>query len=57
MINRIKCLVKGHRFLMNYQPHYGMYCPTITDRCHCCSKKRGNTKLLFTLHHSLNLNN
>lgn len=41
MINKIKCLLTGHKFLMSYYPAYAAYYPRIEDKCACCDKKRG----------------
>lgn len=40
-MNRIKCLFKGHRFIMNYYINYKRYYPRNNDRCECCNKLRG----------------
>jgi hypothetical protein len=41
MLNKLKCLLKGHRFLMDYYPAYACYYPRDNDRCVCCNKVRG----------------
>lgn len=41
MLKRIKCLLKGHRFLMDYYPAYASYYPRTNDRCEYCNKCRG----------------
>lgn len=40
MINKIKCLFKGHKFLMNFYPNRGCYYPSNNDYCKQCNKKR-----------------
>lgn len=42
MIGKIKCLVKGHKFLKHYNQMYGYYRNSINDRCICCKRKRMN---------------
>lgn len=42
MLKRIKCLLKGHRYLMKYQPIYRKYHIATTDQCVCCKRIRGN---------------
>ena len=41
MINKIKCLLTGHKFLMSYYPAYSAYYPRVEDKCACCDKSRG----------------
>jgi len=42
MIKRIKCLIKGHKFLMNYNEQKKYYHPSRHDKCSNCNKKRNN---------------
>ena len=41
MIKRIKCLFKGHQFMMQYNFNKLIYSPSASDKCICCNKKRG----------------
>lgn len=41
MISKLRCLIKGHRYLMTYQPFFRCYHPSMTDKCSCCKRRRG----------------
>lgn len=40
MLKRLKCLIKGHQFLMNYNPRYKCYHQSSNDVCKCCKQPR-----------------
>jgi len=44
MLKKIKCMLKGHRFLMRYHPTQRCYRAGGFDRCERCSKLRGLCK-------------
>lgn len=61
MIKKIKCLLKGHRYLMTYQPLYRGYHQSMSDTCDCCRKTRGNydqlqTPMIDKMHKSIGVN-
>jgi len=42
MLKRIKCLFKGHKYMMGYIIDYRSHYPSSNDRCQCCQKTRKN---------------
>ena len=41
MVKRIRCLFKGHKFLMQYRPSVRCYTKHWSDCCSRCNKPRG----------------
>lgn len=40
MINKLKCMFKGHKFMMNYDFNQRRYSASSDDLCTCCNARR-----------------
>jgi len=54
MIKKIKCLFKGHQYLMNYNPGYNCYYQSKNDICKCCKSKRKQKEFNFNPNETIN---